>query len=137
MQLTTILSALAAVCTVMAAPADTQGGEPLPMARDQPLLRLYGITGITSTQGTSSFTGRGTPGKCQNFPYNINGFERADAAYGYECDIYTETNCRGSSLTVGTPIPDDNARMRLQPTRPTWQSWVCYPLEDDPFPKGP
>jgi hypothetical protein len=133
MKVAIILSALGLIGASVAAPADIEDRQ----AREQPLLRLYDIPGITSGGGTSSFTGRGAPGKCQNFPYNIDGFKRADAAYGYECDIYTEKNCRGSSLTVGTPIPEAFRVGEKKPDRPTWQSWVCFPLDDDPFPSGP
>lgn len=104
-------------------------------AREVPLLKLYGIPGITSSSGTSSFTAVGVPGRCQNFPDNITGFDRADAAYGYSCYIYTEKNCRGSSLNVETPLPQAQIfGGGGRPKRPTYQSWKCTSLTDGNFP---
>ena len=119
MHFPTIVSLLAATLGAVTA-APSQDGTPDIEARQRlgqvPLLRLHHLPNL---QG-ASFTGVGTPNECANLPRNVNDFRSADAAPGFRCNIYTEQNCRGSTLTVGA---QQAAAQALR--TPSWRSWRC------------
>lgn len=118
MRFSTFLSAFAALGAVIAAPADDSGDAGLEArALSEPqLLQLYHLPNMRG----QVFTGVGRPCRCSNLPRNINDFGSGSAAPGFRCTIYTDQNCRGSTLTVG------GAQAALQTLRtPAWRSWRC------------
>ncbi|KAF7556141.1 hypothetical protein G7Z17_g1652 [Cylindrodendrum hubeiense] len=80
------------------------------------LLRLTGFP--KNPDGV--FTGIGIPGKCQNLPSNINTFDKAEALNGFQCIIYTQKDCQGSTFTVG-----GGGNKAFKGQVPKWRSFRC------------
>ncbi|KAK3348871.1 hypothetical protein B0T25DRAFT_546696 [Lasiosphaeria hispida] len=92
--------------------------------RDVEMLYLFGIPGISSSGNTANFIGRGTPGKCQNFPSFVKGFTQANPIDGFTCTLYFENNCKGSALSIG-PVNPFRASGDHNGSDPVIESWKC------------
>jgi len=99
--------------------------------RDVEMLYLFGLPGVSGTGNNANFVGRGTPGKCQNFPSFVKGFTQANPIDGFTCTLYLDYDCEGSAITVG---PTNPWRAKGEPGErgggevPTLKSWKCNRL---------
>ncbi|KAL6863470.1 hypothetical protein ACO1O0_003725 [Amphichorda felina] len=79
MQLSTIVSVLAALGAGVTAAPTEGGGIEARAINEVPLLQLHNIPGM----GGATFTGSGVPSTCYELPRNIHDFGRAEATRGF------------------------------------------------------